>query len=105
MAYIIGLDAGHYVGDGRVSKAYRSKLGTNDEYTLNLRTWKKVKEALEYNGFKVVDIGRQYKSVTDRAKLAKSLGCDIVISLHHNAGGGRGISMFIHTAFFATVQI
>ena len=36
--YIIGLDAGHYIGDGRVAKAYVNQLGTRDEYVLNLKT-------------------------------------------------------------------
>lgn len=93
----IGLDAGHYVGDDRVPDAFIGQLGTRDEYTLNLRTYNVVAAALKAAGYAVVDIGQQSLSVTTRAKRAGSSGCDAVISLHHNAGGGQGISMFRHT--------
>lgn len=91
----IGLDAGHYPGDGRVGKS-ASKLGTKDEYTLNLRTYKAVEYALRCAGYEVVDIGRQDTSVVGRAKRCGSYGCNALVSLHHNAGGGRGISLFRH---------
>lgn len=43
-----------------------------------------------------MDIGKQSRSVTTRARAAAANGCDAVISLHHNAGGGRGITLFRH---------
>ena len=93
----IGLDAGHYVGDGRVPSEYADQLGTRDEYTLNLRTYNVVAAYLSAAGYDVFDIGRQDSSVTSRAKRAGANGCDAVISLHHNAGEGRGITLFRHT--------
>lgn len=92
----IGLDAGHYVGDGRVDKAYVSVLGTRDEYTLNLRVYKVVERILVASGYTVIDIGRQEQSVTARAYYASQKGCDIVVSIHHNAGGGRGATLYRH---------
>lgn len=97
MGYVIGLDAGHYVGDGRVARAYRSSLGTSDEYALNLKTYNAVSAELKRNGFSVVDIGRQLSSVVERAKNAKKTKCNAVVSLHHNAGGGTGITLFRHS--------
>ena len=93
----IGLDAGHYVGDSRVPDDFVNQLGTRDEYTLNLRTYNVVAAYLSAAGYDVFDIGRQVSSVTSRAKRAGANGCNAVISLHHNAGGGRGITLFRHT--------
>lgn len=91
----VGLDAGHYPGDGRVGKS-ASKLGTKDEYTLNLRTYKAVEYALRCAGYEVVDVGKKDSSVVSRAKRCGSNKCDVLVSLHHNSGGGRGISLFRH---------
>lgn len=92
----IGLDAGHYVGDGRVDKAFRAALGTNDEYTLNLRVYQVVERLLKAAGHTVVDIGRQEQSVVVRAQRAAHNGCDLVVSIHHNAGRGRGATLYRH---------
>ena len=92
----IGLDAGHYAGDGRVDKDFRAALGTKDEYTLNLRVYKVVERILESSGHTVIDIGRQEQSVTVRAKRAAQNECDLVVSIHHNAGRGRGATLFRH---------
>lgn len=93
----IGLDAGHYVGDGRVGAGWEAALGTGDEYTLNIRVFDAVWAKLEGAGHALVDIGRQDRSVTSRAKRAGSNGCDVVVSIHHNAGGGRGSTLYRHS--------
>lgn len=93
----IGLDAGHYVGDGRVGSGWEAALGTGDEYTLNIRVFDAVWAKLEGAGHALVDIGRQDRSVTSRAKRAGSNGCDVVVSIHHNAGGGRGSTLYRHS--------
>lgn len=92
----IGLDAGHYPGDGRVGSAWEKALGTADEYTLNVRVFDAVLRALEDHGHTVIDIGQRDRSVTSRAKRAGANGCDVVVSIHHNAGGGRGATLYRH---------
>ena len=92
----IGLDAAHYPGDGRVGSAWEKALGTADEYTLNVRVFDAVLRTLEDHGHTVIDIGQQDRSVTSRAKRAGANGCDVVVSIHHNAGGGRGSTLYRH---------
>lgn len=92
----IGLDAGHYVGDGRVAKDFRSILGTSDEYILNVRVYQVVERILKSSGHTVIDIGRQEQSVVVRAQRAAQNGCDVVVSIHHNAGRGRGATLYRH---------
>ena len=92
----IGLDAGHYPGDGRVGSAWEKALGTADEYTLNVRVFDAVLRALEDHGHTVIDIGQRDRSVTSRAKRAGANGCDVVVSIHHNAGSGRGATLYRH---------
>lgn len=90
----VGLDAGHYPGDGRVGRRFAAELGSQDEYILNRRVYEVVERLLKAARYTVVDIGCQDRSVTSRAKRAGEQGCDLVISIHHNAGGGRGATLY-----------
>lgn len=60
-----------------------------------------VKELEKYEGVEpiittVYNADRQY---TGRPEEAKSLGCDIYVALHSNAGGGKGACLFYHPSF------
>lgn len=88
---VVFIDAGHGGPDsGAVGNGLREK-----DITLDIS--KLVRDKLEAAGYTVVmsRTGDTFPSLSDRTNQANSVGADIFVSIHVNAGGGTGIETWM----------
>jgi hypothetical protein len=87
----IYLDPGHGGSDS-------GAVGLNNilEKNLNLPVALKVRDLLQSAGFevKLSRTNDTFSSIEDRTNDANAYGADIFISIHHNAGGGKGYEIY-----------
>lgn len=97
----IGIDAGHglYTAGKRCSRQFDAN--ETREWTLNSRVATKVCNILNgYKGIETIRLdditGNTDIDLNVRCSNANNLGLDLVVSIHHNAGGGTGIEIFVY---------
>lgn len=97
----IGIDAGHglYTLGKRCAKQF--DINETREWVLNSRLATKVCDILNsYEGVEAIRLdditGNIDIDLNTRCRNANSLGLDLVVSIHHNAGGGTGIEIFVY---------
>lgn len=96
----IGIDAGHgrYTAGKRCSKKYDSN--ETREWVLNSRVANYVQNLLKEYGVNTIRLdditGEVDISLSNRCKTANSQNVDLVVSIHHNAGGGNGLETFVY---------
>lgn len=96
----IAIDAGHgkYTAGKRCSKKYDSN--ETREWVLNNRVANYVQSLLkEYSvtTIRLDDItGNVDISLSNRCKAANNQNVDLVVSIHHNAGGGNGLETYVY---------
>lgn len=101
--FTVAIDAGHGGGDGGASRP-----GSMTESQINLKIAQYCKAYLEANSDINVYMTRStdtYISVSDRPKLAKAAGADLVVSMHINASektSPSGVGVYIPHAFYNT---
>lgn len=85
----VAIDMGHGGSDpGARGKGMQEKK-------INYNVGKKLKTLLENDGFEVIMTRKEdeFVGLSDRANIANSAGADIMVSIHHNAGGGDGFEI------------
>ncbi|WP_288910820.1 N-acetylmuramoyl-L-alanine amidase, partial [uncultured Thomasclavelia sp.] len=96
----IAIDAGHgrYTAGKRCSKKYDSN--ETREWVLNSRVASYVQNLLKEYGVSTIRLdditGAVDISLGNRCKTANSQNVDLVVSIHHNAGGGNGLETFVY---------
>jgi len=96
----IGIDAGH--GLHTAGKRCAKQFDTNEtrEWLLNSRVATKVCDILNRNGVETIRLddttGNTDIDLNTRCKNANNANVDIVVSIHHNAGGGTGIETYVY---------
>lgn len=96
----IAIDAGHgrYTAGKRCSKKYDSN--ETREWVLNSRVANYVQNLLKEYGVSTIRLdditGNVDISLSNRCKTANSQNVDLVVSIHHNAGGGNGLETFVY---------
>lgn len=97
----IGIDAGHglYTAGKRCAKQFDAN--ETREWMLNSRVATKVCNILNsYDGIEAIRLdditGNTDIDLNVRCRNANNLGLDLVVSIHHNAGGGTGIEIFVY---------
>jgi len=97
----IGIDAGHglYTAGKRCAKQFDPN--ETREWVLNSRVATKVCAILNgYKGIETIRLddisGRTDVDLNVRCRSANSYNVDLVVSIHHNAGGGTGIEIFVY---------
>lgn len=97
----IGIDAGH--GLHTAGKRCAKQFDPNEtrEWVLNSRVATKVCEILNsYDGIEAIRLdditGNTDIDLNLRCRNANNLELDLVVSIHHNAGGGTGIEIFVY---------
>ncbi len=94
------LDAGHGLYTSGKQTMSGSK-GIVKEWTLNKEVCNHIQALLNDYDVEVKrsdDVtGQKDVSLSDRVKIADNWGADVVISIHHNAGGGTGTEVYYHT--------
>ena len=79
-----------------------------EEKDLNLKLALQVATSLGRSGAVKVLLTRErdiYVSLADRVALSRRAGADLFLSLHANAGGGRGFESFVHGTGDALVEM
>lgn len=96
----IGIDAGH--GLHTAGKRCAKQFDSNEtrEWTLNSRVATKVCEILNRSGVETLRLddttGNTDISLSTRCANANNANVDLVVSIHHNAGGGTGIETYVY---------
>ena len=96
----IGIDAGHGLHTAGKRCAKQFDINETREWMLNNRVATKVCEILNRSGVETIRLdditGNTDIDLNTRCRKANSLGLDLVVSIHHNAGGGTGIEIFVY---------
>lgn len=96
----IGIDAGHGINTAgkRCAKQFDAK--ETREWVLNNRVATKVCEILNRNDIEIMRLddttGKIDIDLNTRVKYANNAKVDLVVSIHHNAGGGTGIETYVY---------
>ncbi len=96
----IAIDAGHglYTAGKRCSKQFDEN--ETREWTLNSRVATKVCQILNNIGVETIRLddttGETDIPLNTRTKNANNSNADLVVSIHHNAGGGTGIETYVY---------
>lgn len=96
----IGIDAGH--GLNTPGKRCAKQFDTNEtrEWVLNNRVATKVCEILNRSGLETIRLdditGNTDIPLSTRCRTANNTNVDLVVSIHHNAGGGTGIETYVY---------
>ena len=96
----IGIDAGH--GLHTAGKRCAKEFDNNEtrEWILNSRVATKVCEILNRSGVETLRLddvtGNTDIDLNTRCRNANNANVDLVVSIHHNAGGGTGIETYVY---------
>lgn len=96
----IAIDAGH--GISTPGKRCAKQFDTNEtrEWTLNSRVATKVVNILNQYDVSVIRLddttGKTDIGLNDRVRNANNNNVDLVVSIHHNAGGGTGTETYVY---------
>ncbi len=97
---IIGLDAGHGLHTAGKQTLNGSK-GVIKEWVLNNAVCKEIERILQDYDVTVIrtddTTGKVDRRLDERVAISNAYGCDVLLSIHHNAGGGTGIEVYYHT--------
>lgn len=101
MAFKVAINAGHYINTPGKRCDKRYDKNQTREWWLNDRVVDRVIEGLkEYEGYEIIrcddPTGKKDVSLKARTDAANKFGADIYISVHHNAGGGSGIVVYVY---------
>lgn len=97
---MIGIDAGHglHTAGKRCSKQFDEK--ETREWILNSRVATKVCEILNRSGVETMRLddttGNTDIDLNARVRYANNANVELVVSIHHNAGGGTGIETYVY---------
>lgn len=96
----IGIDAGHGLHTAGKRCAKQFDANETREWTLNSRVATKVCEILNRSGVETLRLddttGNTDISLNERCRTANNANVDLVVSIHHNAGGGTGIETYVY---------
>lgn len=96
---LIGIDAGH--GINTPGKRCSRTFDKNEtrEWTLNSRVANYIQNYLKEYGVSTIRLddttGKTDISLANRCRTANNKKCDLVVSIHHNAGGGNGLETYV----------
>lgn len=93
----IVIDCGHNaVGSDRGARCHDGRM----ENDLNQAVCRSLTAALTAAGHEVIPVGNDSTGVADRGRIAANCGCDLMLSIHHNAyGGGANGTTVIKSVF------
>lgn len=96
----IGVDAGHGLHTAGKRCAKQFDANETREWVLNSRVATKVCEILNRSGVETLRLddttGNTDVSLSTRCTNANNANVDLVVSIHHNAGGGTGIETYVY---------
>ncbi len=98
----VAIDAGHglYTAGKRCAKQFDEN--ETREWTLNNRVAIKVCNILNASGIETIRLddvsGNTDIPLSTRTRNANNANVDLVVSIHHNAGGGTGIETFVYNS-------
>lgn len=96
----IGIDAGHGLHTAGKRCAKQFDANETREWVLNSRVATKVCEILNRSGVATIRLdditGKTDIDLNVRCRKANKAKVDLVVSIHHNAGGGTGIETYVY---------
>ena len=96
----IGVDAGHGLHTAGKRCAKQFDANETREWVLNSRVATKVCEILNRSGVETLRLddvtGNTDINLSTRCTNANNANVDLVVSIHHNAGGGTGIETYVY---------
>ena len=96
----IGIDAGHGINTPGKRCAKQFDINETREWVLNSRIASKVCEKLTTIGIETIRLddisGNVDIPLNTRTKNANNANVDLVVSIHHNAGGGTGTETYVY---------